>query len=122
VDSLRLVICARPVCRQLFYLGRRCDRGQRYCSRACADGVRRVTLRAAGRLYQQSRPGRFHHAARQARYRARRQKVTHQTTQLPLASGIVASAPLPSVMTIAGELTPEEATDADTLCPFGKGA
>jgi len=76
VDSLRLIICVRPDCQQLFFLCRGCDRGQRYCSRACAGHARRVTLRGAGRRYQQSRPGRFRHAARQARYRARREKVT----------------------------------------------
>jgi len=75
VDSLRLVFCARADCQQLFFLCRVCDRGQRYCSAACAAHARRRTLQDAGRLYQQSRPGRFRHAARQARYRARREKV-----------------------------------------------
>jgi len=75
VDSLRLVICSRPDCRRQFFLCRRCDRGQRYCSPACTTHARRRTLNEAGRRYQRSRPGRFHHAARQARYRRRREKV-----------------------------------------------
>ena len=65
MDSLRLIICGRPDCRQLFFLCRVCDRGQRYCSRACAAHARRGTLEGAGRRYQQSRPGRFRHAALQ---------------------------------------------------------
>jgi len=75
VDSLRLVICGRLECRRQFFLCPWCDRAQRYCSSTCAGAARRRTLRAAGRLYQQSRRGRFRHAARQARYRARREKV-----------------------------------------------
>jgi len=71
VDSLRLILCGRPACHQLFFLCRGCDRGQRYCSYACAGDARRVTLRGASQRYQQSRPGRLRHAARQARYRAR---------------------------------------------------
>jgi hypothetical protein len=113
-----LVICARADCRQLFYLCGRCDRGQRYCARACAARARRATLQDAGRRYQHRRPGRLCHAARQARYRvncARREKVTHQTSLAPLGSGIVASAPPPSVSPLTGELPPEEATDADPV-------
>ena len=118
MDSLRLIICARAHCQQLFCLCRVCDRGQRYCSRACAGQARRVTLQGAGRLYQQSRPGRFRHAARQARYRARgdrREIVTHQTTQAPASSGIVASVALPSVVASTDEFTAEEATAMQTL-------
>lgn len=47
-------------------------------------------MRAAGRRYQQGRPGRRHHAARQARYLERRrlcaveiEKVTHQGSLSP---------------------------------------
>ena len=48
MDSLRLIICVRPDCQRLFYLCQVCDRGQRYCSRACAADARRVTLQRAG--------------------------------------------------------------------------
>ncbi|HRP95110.1 MAG TPA: hypothetical protein PL143_02570 [Rhodocyclaceae bacterium] len=54
-----------------------CDRGNRYCTRGCAQRARRASLAAAGRRYQASRRGRQAHAARQRRYRERRRKVTH---------------------------------------------
>jgi hypothetical protein len=38
----------------------------------------RASVRAAGRRYQQGRAGRRNHARRQARYRGRLEKVTHQ--------------------------------------------
>jgi hypothetical protein len=89
VDSLRFVICVRPDCRHVFYLCRVCDRGDRYCSRAYAQRARRATLHDAGRRYQHRWRGRLHHAARQARYRARHETVTHQTSPSVTPSGIV---------------------------------
>jgi hypothetical protein len=71
-----MFLCAS--CRVQVVLCRRCDRGQIYCGRACAAAARRAAQRAAGRRYQQSRPGRFAHAARARRYRARSKIVTHQ--------------------------------------------
>jgi hypothetical protein len=71
----RLYLCGR--CRAQLFICRRCDRGNRYC-RGCAEQVRREAVRAAGRRYQDSRRGRFMHAARTRRWRARRQEVTHQ--------------------------------------------
>jgi len=71
----RLFLCA--CCREQVLICRRCDRGQRYC-RTCAKDVRRASMREAGRRYQQSRQGRFAHAARARRHRARNKKVTHQ--------------------------------------------
>src|SRR5262249_56860444 len=75
----------------------------------------------ASQRYQRSRPGHFHHAARQARYRRGREKVTHQTSPPAVASGMVAGTP-PSVM-VTGEPAPEEATDVDALdgSPAGSG-
>ncbi len=84
-----MVICARSDCRRVFFLCRHCDRGDRYCSASCAQRARHATLRAAGQRYQDSRRGRLRHAARQARYRARQQKVTHQTSPTVAACGIV---------------------------------
>jgi hypothetical protein len=75
VDSFRFVVCARTDCRQVFFLCRHRDRGDRYCSRRCAQGARRASLQAAGRRYQHTRRGRLHHAARQGRYQRRREKV-----------------------------------------------
>ena len=72
----RMFLCAG--CRALVVVCPRCDRGQIYCSRDCAARARRASQRAAGRRYQASRRGRFAHAARARRYRARRNIVTHQ--------------------------------------------
>jgi hypothetical protein len=74
VDAFRLVICGRGDCRQLFFLCRHCDRGDRYCSRACAQAARRTTLQGAGARYQRTRPGRRRHAARRVLPRALRRR------------------------------------------------
>jgi hypothetical protein len=116
VDSLRFVICARVDCQQVFFLCRLCDRGDRYCSRRCADRARRATLHAAGRRYQRSWPGRVHHAARQARYRARRQNVTHQTSPPVLRSGIIL---VPPPMAPGGEQEADH--DAEAIDPHPRG-
>lgn len=56
----------------------RCERGQTLCSAACRARRRRAQVRAAGARYQGTRRGARLHAARQARYRARRrEEVTH---------------------------------------------
>lgn len=117
VDSFRFVVCDRADCRQVFFLCRRCDRGDRYCSRACAHQARHATLRAASRRYQQSRRGRGQHAARQAHYRRRRaprEKVTHQTSHAALACGIVTA---PSVRTVTRTVAQEDPDDADASDP-----
>jgi hypothetical protein len=114
VDSFRFVICGSGECRQLFFLCRHCDRGDRYCSRTCAERARRASRRAAGRRYQLSRRGRFRHAARQARYRTRRpppEKVTHQTSPGADRSGIVATSPLRSTLMPSGDK--EDTRDAE---------
>ncbi len=75
-NTARLFNCAR--CRCQVVICSHCDRGNIYCGRGCSYSARRESQRAAGRRYQRSRQGRFTHAARQRRYRARRQEVTHQ--------------------------------------------
>jgi len=52
----------------------RCDRGQRYCGRACSSAARRDSRREAARRYQRSRAGRLAHAARSRRWRQRRRE------------------------------------------------
>jgi len=71
-----MFVCA--LCRAQVVLCRRCDRGQIYCGRSCATSARWAAQKAAGQRYQASRSGRFAHAARARRYRARRKIVTHQ--------------------------------------------
>ena len=79
----RHYLCAR--CRTAVIVCSHCDRGQRYCAGGCAQLARAHSLKAAGQRYQTSLPGRHKHAARQRRYRARQQKVTHHGSP-PLAS------------------------------------
>ena len=86
--SARLFLCAR--CRDQVLLCSHCDRGQQYCSRACASTSRRERRRDSAERYQSSRRGQLKHAARTARWRRRRRslrqggamcgtnKVTHQ--------------------------------------------
>ena len=77
--SARFFLCAR--CRTQVVVCCCCDRGQIYCTGACAQEARRSAQRAAGRRYQTSRRGRVNHAARARRYRARKKNVTHQSSQ-----------------------------------------
>lgn len=107
-----MVVCARPDCRQIFYLCPRCDRGDRYCSRACAHRARRATLHAAGRRYQAKRPGRLRHAARQAHYRTRHKNVTHQTSP---------AAPPPGIVTLPPPSGGQEDVHDATLDPLAQG-
>ncbi len=86
-DTGRMFICAR--CRAQVVICRDCDRGQIYCTRACAEQARGASLRAAGRRYQASRAGRFAHAARSHRYRARRKIVTHQGSVAPTGGDLL---------------------------------
>lgn len=60
-----------PGCRQVFTICISCDRGQRYCSAACRDAVRRQRRREADRRCQQSDRGREARRCRQRRYRER---------------------------------------------------
>lgn len=75
-ETGRMFLCAR--CRMQVVLCSRCDRGNVYCGSECSQYRRRDSIREAGRRYQASRAGRFAHAERARRYRARRKNVTHQ--------------------------------------------
>ena len=87
MGDARVFECAR--CERQVNICSPCDRGQRYCGRACSAQARRASMRAAGRRYQQSRRGRDCHAERQQRYRlrsrdkARWETVTHQGSLAP---------------------------------------
>ena len=81
--SARLFLCVG--CRTQVVLCSHCDRGNRYCSRACWRQVHDVARREAASRYQRSRRGRLQHAARSRRWRQRvadhadaEHKVTHQ--------------------------------------------
>ena len=72
----RRYLCAG--CRKAVVICRHCDRGNRYCDHACSQAARQRHQHAAGQRYQATLRGRHAHAERQRRYRARKQKVTHQ--------------------------------------------
>jgi hypothetical protein len=79
-QSARLFLCAR--CRVQVLGCRQCDRGQRYCAKGCATTPRQALQRDSAGRYQRSRAGRFKHALRTRRLRARQRAlaniVTHQ--------------------------------------------
>ncbi len=86
--SARLFLCAD--CRIQVVVCGCCDRGQIYCAGGCARKARHHTLRRAGQRYQNSSKGRGRHAARQGRYRSRRENVTHHGSPPPAADDLLA--------------------------------
>lgn len=85
----RIFNCIR--CSRQVIICRECDRGDIYCSAACAAAQRKRSLKQAGERYQNSFVGRRQHAERQARYRARhsaaKKKVTHHGSTTPAKCG-----------------------------------
>ena len=82
----RLFLCA--LCRPQVLLCSHCDRGQRYCSPACASASRCGQRRAAAQRYQRSPGGRRKHAARSAGWRQRqRQRMLQQGGAVDVALG-----------------------------------
>ncbi len=79
--SGRFFLCV--LCRQQVLICSRCDRGQIYCAGSCRVDARRMRRRETARRYQCSRSGRFKHAARSRRYRAREKIVTHHGSPVP---------------------------------------
>jgi hypothetical protein len=104
--AARLFLCAR--CRDQVLLCSHCDRGQRYCSRACSSVSRRERRRETAERYQSSRRGQLKHAARSACWRQRRRslrrdsargsidKVTHQGCLDALADASLLACDTPS--------------------------
>jgi len=64
--------CELRTCQKIFYICRRCDRGQIYCSPPCRDAARKEQHRKAQAKYQGSAKGRRRRAARE---RARRERL-----------------------------------------------
>ena len=91
LGSGRTLTCVH--CHAVVLVCPHCDRGQRYCSARCRDQARRVAQRQAARRYQSTPRGRWAHARRQRRYRARgeQKKVTHQGSQGAGCGDVLAS-------------------------------
>ena len=79
--SGRFFLCA--LCRRQVLICSHCDRGQIYCAGDCRIDARRMRRRETASRYQRSRNGRFNHAARSRRYRARQKIVTHHGSPAP---------------------------------------
>ena len=90
-QSARLFLCA--CCRVQVLVCRQCDRGQRYCADGCAATTRQALQRDCARRYQRGRAGRFKHALRTRRWRARQvalaKIVTHQGSQDPPSDAVL---------------------------------
>jgi hypothetical protein len=101
--AARRFLCAR--CRTPVLVCSSCDRGQIYCASGCSAVARRQSQRAAAQRYQRTRCGRFMHAARTRRWRARQavltslaatgpaQSVTHQGSQLAPPDAVLVTHP-----------------------------
>jgi len=102
-QTLRQVRCGH--CGQIFFVCRRCDRGQVYCSADCRHQARRQSCRRANARHQASPEGRLDHRDRQRIYRMRRRarlaSVTDQGSQATTAAFILpAPAPQTTVVVV----------------------
>ncbi len=77
---LRERVCSG--CQFVFYLCKRCDRGQRYCSAVCRALARTQQFRAANARHQRSAEGRQDHRERQRSYRERK-RANEQAPECP---------------------------------------
>jgi hypothetical protein len=101
-------VCAR--CRAQVLLCSRCDRGQRYCGRACSRAARLESQRAAARRYQSSHAGRMAHAARSHRWRQR-------CRERKGACGDVAAHSSDAINFVTHQGSPQSAVDAPLASP-----
>ena len=113
----RLFLCA--ACRVQVLICSHCDRGQIYCPGPCALRARRESVRAAGRRYQSTHRGRHAHAQRTRRYRARRNKVTHQGSPVPTRDALLAAS---SIGMLAASIKAMPTTLQTRQCHFCGGA
>ena len=111
----RHFVCAR--CRAPVLVCSHCDRGQIYCAAGCAATARRQSQREAGRRYQDSLPGRFHHAARTQRWRAR-QAALAMSTSMPAATRVAPS----TAQSVTHQGSPLGASDAVLATPSSMSA
>jgi hypothetical protein len=90
----------------------RCDRGQRYCGRACSRAARQDSQREAARRFQCSRAGRMAHAERSRRWRQRcreRDQACRSAALEAAASNIVTHQGSPMPVLDAPLAAPEQA-------------
>ena len=119
-QTARLFLCA--CCRIQVLVCRQCDRGQRYCADGCAATTRQALQRDSARRYQCGRAGRFKHALRTGRWRARQKAaakiVTHQGSQCPAPDALLPATPTtPLATALASASQPCTTTTAATAAP-----
>jgi hypothetical protein len=107
----RQLFCRAAACGLMFFVCRRCYRGQTYCSDPCRHTTRRQQRRKANRRYQQDAEVRLDHRDRQREYRKRRceRRVTDQSSLLECSSGSITE---PLAETVAESPPMEETEDA----------
>lgn len=89
--SARLFLCA--LCRKQTLVCKSCDRGQRYCSKACSE-IRRAQLkREANQRYAATRAGRHNSAKRQSDSRARQRAKKDEVAEIVTGQGSAPAAP-----------------------------
>lgn len=71
-DVLRQRFCRWQGCNAIFWICRRCDHGQQYCSEHCRTKARREQRRAANLRHRKTLEGRLDQRDRQRAYRRRR--------------------------------------------------
>ena len=71
-DVLRQRFCRWQQCNAIFWICRRCDHGQQYCSEHCRTKARREQRRAANLRHRKTVEGRLDQRDRQRAYRQRR--------------------------------------------------
>lgn len=104
-DSDKIVLRQRECygCQAVFWICRRCDRGQRYCSSQCRTLALREQRRRANRRHQHSPHGRLDHRDRQRDYRKRcaQKRVTDKSSSEITKSGNMPSWNFGSAQTAA---------------------
>jgi hypothetical protein len=117
----RLFLCVG--CRIQVVLCSHCDRGNRYCGRACWRQVHDVARREAASRYQRSRRGRLQHAERSRRWRQRvadhadaEHKVTHQGCPTEVAAAPLAACTSDITSIATGPPTDAPASSAALRC------
>ena len=111
-DSFREVRCHS--CQCIFYLCRRDDRGQRYCSAPCRKAGRQQSAREARRRHQQSEDGRADHARRQREYRRKKTVMDQGTQKLAPVSKVCMEADDHSTALVVEEVVGRKSTHDET--------
>ena len=107
----RQLFCRAAACGVMFFVCRRCYRGQAYCSARCRRTTRRQQRHKANRRYQQDTGVRLDHRDRQREYRRRLagRRVTDHSSIRELPWGSICE---PATATAVQSPPEEESCDA----------